>query len=559
MTAQTDTVHEAAPAEFAPAPDAAAATPEGMPADASHDAAPDAVPTASRPRRRYGLGALIATAVLSATATATAVLVVAPWHAAGGGEPREVAAATLYQCPMHPSIVQDHPGECPICGMKLVAAPRGAARPAGEPARKIAFYRSPMDPRQTSPTPRQDEMGMDYVAVYEDEVAGAPAVAGLATVDIEPARQQLIGLKTSEVVWGDVGGAWRTVGRVAIDETRVRHVNLKVAGFVERIYVDFIGKKVRRGDPLFSIYSPELLATQEEFLLALKTREALGRAPGALAAAPGDDGEALVGAVRRKLALWDVPAEEVERLARTGEPSKTLTLYSPVAGVVTRKDVVEGMKLDAGAMPYEIVDLSSLWVLADVYESELRLVREGMPATLKLNAFPNREFTGKVVFIDPLLNPQTRTVKVRLTFANPAGELRPEMFGEVVLRGAPHQGLRVPPDAIIDSGIDKVVFVAVGEGKFAPRKVRLGETDATAVEVITGLQQGERVVTRANFLIDSESRLRASLAELAGAAAAEPQRARVLPGATQPGEPAAPPAAPPAVPPPAHAGHEHAP
>jgi membrane fusion protein, copper/silver efflux system len=505
MSAQTDTVHPAAPADATPAP--------------------------AHRRRRFGLGALIATAVLSAAAAATAVLVVAPWHAATGGEPHEAAAPALYQCPMHPSIVQDHPGECPICGMKLVAAPHGAARPAGEPARKIAFYRSPMDPRQTSPTPRQDEMGMDYVPVYEDEVAGAPAVAGLATVEIDPARQQLIGLKTSEVVWGDVGGAWRTVGRVAVDETRVRHVNLKVAGFVERIDVDFVGKKVRRGDPLFSIYSPELLAAQEEYLLALRTRTALARGAGGASGAPvgapaADDGEALVAAARRKLALWDVPAEQIERIARTGEPSKTLTLYSPVAGVVTRKDVVEGMKLDAGAMPYEIVDLSSLWVLADVYESELRFVREGMPATLKLNAFPNREFAGKVVFIDPLLNPQTRTVKLRLTFANPDGELRPEMFGEVVLRGAPHQGLRIPPDAIIDSGIDKVVFVAVGEGKFAPRKVRLGEADATHVEVITGLQQGERVVSRANFLIDSESRLRASLAELPGAA---PERARVLP------------------------------
>jgi Cu(I)/Ag(I) efflux system membrane fusion protein len=532
MTAQIDTVSGPAPVATGPAPARS---------------------------RRYGVGALIATAALSAAAAAAAVLVVAPWQVAGGGEPREAAAASLYQCPMHPSIVQDHPGECPICGMKLVAAPHGAARPAGEPARKIAFYRSPMDPRQTSPAPRKDEMGMDYVPVYEDEVAGAPPVAGLATVEIDPARQQLIGLKTSEVVWGDVGGAWRTVGRVAIDETRVRHINLKVAGFVERIYVDFIGKKVRRGDPLFSIYSPELLAAQEEYLLALRTRGALARGPGAAAGGVAgiavDDGEALVSAARRKLALWDVPAEEIDRIARSGEPEKTLTLYSPVAGVVTRKDVVEGMKLDAGAMPYEIVDLSSVWVLADVYESELRFVREGMPATLKLNAFPNREFAGKVMFIDPLLNPQTRTVKLRLTFANPDGELRPEMFGEVVLRGTPHQGLRIPPDAIIDSGIDKVVFAAVGEGKFAPRKVRLGEADATYVEVITGLRQGERVVSRANFLIDSESRLRASLAELG--AAPEPERARVLPGSTEPGEPVPPPA--PAAPPPPPGHREHAP
>lgn len=525
----------------------------------------------ARVRRRFGLGALVATGALSAAAAAAAVLVVAPWSASGG-DSHEVAVPALYQCPMHPSIVQDHPGECPICGMQLVPTAHPAPGPAKEPARKVVFYRSPMDPKQTSPTPRKDEMGMDYVPVYDDEVGGAPPVPGLATVEIDPARQQLIGLKTTEVAWGDIGGAWRTVGRVAIDETRVRHINLKVSGFVERIYVDFIGKKVRRGDPLFSIYSPELLAAQEEYLLALRTRGALARGPAAAIGATGatgapaqaaavvDDGEALVTAARRKLALWDVPPEEIERIARTGEPSKALTLYSPVSGVVTRKDVVEGMKLDAGAMPYEIVDLSTLWVLADVYESELRFVREGMPATLKLNAFPNREFTGKVVFIDPLLNPQTRTVKLRLTFANPSGELRPEMFGEVVLHGAPHQGLRIPADAVIDSGIDKVVFVAVGEGKFAPRKVRLGEADGTSVEVITGLSHGDRVVSRANFLIDSESRLRASLAELSGSGATEPERARVLPGTADPGEPAAPPEPPPPPPPAAHAeSHEHAP
>jgi len=189
--------------------------------------------------------------------------------------------------------------------------------------------------------------------------------------------------------------------------------------------------------------------------------------------------------------------------------------------VVTRKDVVEGMKLDAGAMPYEIVDLSQVWVLADVYESELRFVTENMPATLRLNAFPNREFKGKVVFVDPLLDPQTRTVKVRLTFPNPAGELRPEMFGEVVLFGSPREGLSIPTDAVLDSGTEKLVFVAVGEGKFQPRAVELGSSDGLRVEVLSGLSHGERVVVRANFLVDSESRLRASLAAIANAPQAD--------------------------------------
>jgi len=493
----------------------------------------EATTSTTRSQGRFGLVALVVVGLLGAgAATAVALLIWHPWKATHDADAKGAEAAALYQCPMHPSIVQDHPGDCPICGMKLVKVEHAktATTNAGAAAgRRVLFFRSPMDPKQTSPVPRKDEMGMDYLPVYEGEIA-ASSVSGLATVEIDPARQQLIGLKTVAVTQGPVGGAWRTVGRVAVDETRVRHVNVKVTGFVERIFVDFVGKKVRKGDPLFSVYSPDLHSAQEEYLLALRTKGALAKAGGAVAG----DGDTLVAAARRKLALWDVPASEIDRIARTGEPTKTLTFYSPVTGVVTRKDVVEGMKLDAGAMPYEIVDLSSVWVLADVYESELRFVKEGMGATLNLNAFPNREFKGRVVFIDPLLDPQTRTVKVRLTFPNPTGELRPEMFGDVVLLGDAHDGLRVPADAIIDSGTQKVVFVAIGEGKFEPRTVKLGEGDGTHVEVLSGLVQGERVVTRANFLIDSESRLRASLAEMtAGATAAEQgqESARVLPGA----------------------------
>ncbi|MBK6686099.1 MAG: efflux RND transporter periplasmic adaptor subunit [Deltaproteobacteria bacterium] len=457
--------------------------------------------------------------------------------------------SSRYQCPMHPSVVQDHPGDCPICGMRLVKAelPAATAPDAGE--RIVRFYRSPMNPRETSPTPRQDEMGMDYLPVYEDEVHAAAPVPGLAAVDIEPARQQLIGLTTAEVTEGPVGGAWRTVGRVTIDETRVRHINLKVSGFVERVNVDFVGKKVNRGDPLFSIYSPELFLAQEEYLLALRTKAALARA-GTTESGDGDD---LVRAARRKLALWDVPESELEAVERNGQPTKAITFYSPVTGVVTRKDVVEGMKLDAGAMPYEIVDLSTVWVLADVYESELRLVEVGMGGKLVLNAFPNRVFEGKVVFIDPVLDPQTRTVKVRLTFPNPTGELRPEMFGEVVLLGAPHQALRVTPDAVIDSGTKKIVFVAIGAGRFQPKEVVLGASDGTFIEVVSGLAAGERVVARANFLVDSESRLKASLSEVAGTPT-EPKSARALP-VENPGRSPSPTEPTPSAPNPEHSGH----
>lgn len=480
---------------------------------------------------------MILIALISAAVATTGALTLSHWaRSSDDAASHDHGAETLYQCPMHPSIVQDHPGNCPICGMKLVKIDPSKAEAAPKDAGKgpVLFYRSPMDPKQTSPTPRKDEMGMDYLPVYKDEASGVATVPGFATVEIDANRQQLIGMKTTKVTKGSVGGAWRTVGRIAIDETRVRHINLKISGFVEHVYVDFVGKHVKRGDPLFSIYSPDLLSAQEEYLLALKTKEALSKSGG-----PGNnDGDDLVAAARRKLALWDVPAPEIDRIARTGKPTKTLTFYSPVAGVVTKKDIVDGMKLDAGAMPYEIVDLSEVWVLADVYESELRFVKKGMTGSLKLNAFPNRDFKGAVVFIDPLLDPKTRTVKVRLTFPNPTGELRPEMFGEVVLFGAPHDGLRIPPDAVIDSGTEKIVFVAVGDGKFQPRKVTVGDSDDKHVEVLTGLTEGEPVVVRANFLIDSESRLRASLAAMTAGATTQktPESARVLPdaGSAQP-------------------------
>lgn len=417
--------------------------------------------------------------------------------------------AAQYHCPMHPSVVSDHPGECPICGMKLVKIEDSAATPV---ERKVRFYRSPMDPRQTSPVPAKDSMGMDYLPVYEDEAGSTGAVEGMASVEIDPTRQQLIGLRTAAVDRGPVGGSFRTVGRLSVDETRVRRINVKVPGYVERIFVDFVGKSVRKGQSLFALYSPEVLAAEGEYLTALRAQSA-----------------SLIAAARRKLELWDVSETEINRLEKEGTPSRAVTFVSPVNGVVTRKDVVEGARLEAGAMPYEIVDLSTLWVLADVYETELRFISPGISARLKLNALPGREFTGKVLFVDPLLDAKTRTARVRLAFPNQDGELRPEMLGEVVIERPEREVLRVPSDALVRSGVEDVVFVAREEGRFEPRRVTLGETSAEFTEVVDGLAAGELVVTRANFLVDSESRLRASLSRLssasdASAPAAEPRR-----------------------------------
>jgi Cu(I)/Ag(I) efflux system membrane fusion protein len=473
-----------------------------------------------RPSRRFGAAALVATLLVGAGAGAAGMRLLGGRgeHAHGDGAPAAAAAKPeakkqQFICPMHPTIVMDHQGDCPLCGMKLVPMEEagGGAKPAGE--RKIAFYRSPHDPNETSHEPRKDAMGMDFVPVYEDEVAGGGAkVQGLAQVAIDPQRQQLIGLRTAAAARGPVGATWRTVGRVAVDETRVHHVSVKVAGFAEHVFIDFAGKQVRRGEPLFTIYSPDLLSAQQEYLLALRMRDELSGAGGS-AGGPGDD---LVRAARERLRLWDIPASEIRRLEESRKPSRTLTIHSPMSGVVTKKDIVMGHRLNEGDMPYEITDLSTVWVLADVYESELSKVKVGTPAELTLQSLPGRAFKGKVVFVDPLLAKETRTAKVRLEFPNPRGELKPEMFGEVVLKSGQRQGLRIPADAVVRTGTKDVVFVAQGEGKFQPREIQLGASDGDAVEVVRGLEEGEKVVTRANFLVDSESRLRASLAAMRG-------------------------------------------
>ncbi len=433
-------------------------------------------------RRRFGAGGLLAATLVGAALGAGGLWLAQPRHehaaAAAAGEKPETPKP-LWQCPMHPSIVQDHPGECPICGMKLVAMAQGES--------------------------------LDSHAAHQ-AAATASKTEGVATITIDPARQQLIGLRTAPVDLGTVGATWRTVGRVAVDETRVRHINVKISGFVERVFVDFVGKAVQKGQPLFTIYSPDLVAAQEEYLLAMKTRGTLG---GSFAGSSDD----LVAAARRKLQLWDIPGADIAELEKTGEVLKSLTLRSPISGVVVKKDVVDGMQLQAGAMPYEIVDLSTVWVLADVYESDLRKVKVGMPATLTLKAYPLSPFEGRVAFIDPMLDPQTRTVKVRLEFPNKSGDLRPEMFGEVVLKGQAHEGRRIPADAVINSGTRAIVFVALGDGKFQPRELKLGDSDGQFVEVVDGLEAGDQVVTRANFLVDSESRLRASLASMSSAPA----------------------------------------
>jgi Cu(I)/Ag(I) efflux system membrane fusion protein len=370
----------------------------------------------------------------------------------------------MYQCPMHPQIIQDHAGTCPICGMDLV----------------------PMDGQGTSQADVEDH----------------------ATVKIDHERQQLIGLRTEKVVEGTVSGELRALGRVAIEETRVRKVNVKVEGFVERLFVDYVGKPVAKGQPLFSLYAPEFVSAQREYLLALKTQKALSS--GSLQQSGGE----LLEAAKRRLLLWDVPPEAIDRLEKTGEVQRALTLRSPISGIVTAKTVVEGARLTPADIPFEITDLSRVWVQVDVYEAELSRVKVGLPAELTVQAAPGRTFKGRIAFVDPVMDPKTRTARARLEFPNPGGLLKPEMFGDVVLHGPGRKGLLVPLDAVLDAGTTKVAFVSLGDGKFEPREVATGATVGEQVEIRSGLSAGDEVVVRANFLVDSESRLKAALAHM---------------------------------------------
>jgi Cu(I)/Ag(I) efflux system membrane fusion protein len=389
-------------------------------------------------------------------------------HPAAAGHP---APGQRYQCPMHPQVILDHPGDCPICGMKLVAmAPEPSA---GGGASGIGT-----------------------------------ALPGLAAVRIDAQRQQLIGLTTQPVKEAQVGGEIRTTARVAPDETRIRHIHVKVEGYVDKLFVDFVGMAVHKGQPLFTFFSPEFVSAQQEYLLALKTRKALD---GGTLQGSGRD---LLEAARTRMALWDVPASELEALERTGEVKKSLVLRSPIAGVVTAKTAVEGNRLTPADTPFEITDLGRLWAIADIYEPELPRLKVGVPAELTLGAFPGKTFTGRVAFIDPQVDPRTRTTKARVELANPGGVLKPEMYGEMVIRSQARKGLVVPVDAVLDSGTRKILFVALGDGRFEPREVQTGASLGENVEILAGVRAGESVVTRANFLVDSESRLKAALAQM---------------------------------------------
>jgi Cu(I)/Ag(I) efflux system membrane fusion protein len=387
-----------------------------------------------------------------------------------------------------------------------------AGNASAQKPRKLLYYRNPMGLADTSPTPKKDSMGMDYIAVYEGEDEGAAA----GELKISTEKVQKLGVKTEPAALRELARKVTAAGRVEIDERRLHNVAPKFEGWVELLHVNATGQPVGRGQPLFDVYSPELVSAQREYVVAAKGVAALKDAGAELQ----NGMRQLADASLVRLRNWDISEEQIKALAAGGEAKRTLTFRSPVGGVVLEKKAVAGMRFMPGEMLYQIADLSSVWVLADVFERDIAQVKAGQKVRLSINAYPDKSFTGTVAYIYPTLKVETRTIPVRIELANPGGLLKPAMYASVELAaGVADRVLTVPVTAVIDSGTRQVVLVGKGAGRFEPREVKLGARSDDYVEVRDGIRDGEPVVVAANFLIDAESNLKAALGGLTAAAA----------------------------------------
>lgn len=328
------------------------------------------------------------------------------------------------------------------------------------------------------------------------------------TIEIPPERQQMIGVKTALVTRRVLERTIRTVGRVEVDEQRQVAVTTKFEGWVEKLHADATGKFVRKGEPLAEIYSPELFATQQEFLNLLRWKKDPGGAASSWDPMLGRDRDAILEAARERLRLWDITDAQVRAIETSGKPIRTLTLFSPISGYVIQKMVVQGMRIMPGERLFDLADLSTVWVIADVYEYELPLIRPGLAARMRLSYFPDKEFSSKVDYVYPTLSGESRTARVRLVMPNPGGLLKPQMFSNIELTIRLGERLTVPDQAVIDTGTRKIAYVDRGEGLFEPREVATGLATERYVEILRGVKEGERVASSANFLIDSEAQLR---------------------------------------------------
>ena len=408
-----------------------------------------------------------------------------------------------WQGPMDPSYISDKPGKSPM-GMDLVPvyedeAPQPAsANASGQSGeRKVKYWKTPMVPSYISDKPGKSPMGMDLVPVYEDEVAQGSS--GL--VEIDPTVVQNMGVRMARAVRQDLVRHIRTIGEVEVGEDELSVVNLRFSGWVEKLYADKTGDPVTRGDVLFDIYSPELVASEEEFLLALR--------------AQGADGE-LTRSARRKLALWDLSDRDIDAIAKRRRARRTMPIRAPRSGFILMKNVLEGARVKAGEDVYHIGDLSRIWVIAEVYEYDAPWVEVGQSAQMELTYERGRVIEGSVAYVYPTLEGMSRTLRVRLEFDNPGYKLKPGMFATVYIGSQTKQNvLAIPTEAIIHSGKREIVFVSRGDGRFESRDVTTGLVgDGRLTEVLSGIAEGEHVVVSGQFLIDSESQLQAAIQKM---------------------------------------------
>lgn len=418
-----------------------------------------------------------------------------------------------YHCPMHPSYHSDKPGDCPICGMKLVPD-EDSAHPVSSAAQqgvgKVLFYRDPKAPNFKSDKPGiNPETGSELEPVYENDPAAMP----MGTIRISPDKQQVIGVKFGEVTAGAGIHSFRSVGKVAMDETRLAKVQTKIEGWIDRVYVDFTGKLVEKGQPLLTLYSPEMLASQQEYLLAIRSRELMRSSP---LAGTQQQSETLLEAARKRMELWDLSDAQIEEIARTGKPIKNITLYSPIGGYVMMRNAFPKQRITPDTELYTVADLSRVWIMADVFENEASMIQVGMQARMSLSYGSGRKIDGVVSYIQPQIDPTSRTLKVRIEADNPDMTLKPDMFVNVEFSVSMPARMTVLADAVLNTGLKKTVFVDRGNGYLEPRLVETGERIGDRIEITKGLTAGERIVISSHFLIDSESQLKSSASGMAG-------------------------------------------
>jgi Cu(I)/Ag(I) efflux system membrane fusion protein len=421
----------------------------------------------------------------------------------------------FYRNPMNPAITSPVAAQDEM-GMDYIPVYAEEEQEKKEP--KVLFYRNPMNPAITSPVAAQDEMGMDYIPVYAEEESNSKDPAG--TVRIDPVTEQNIGVRTALVEKQTLSHTIRTVGRVDYDEERMSRLHPKTEGWIEELFIDKTGEQVKKDTILLNIYSPQLVTSQQEYLLALKSLQVLKDSPyedirrGA---------EEMVQTSRERLELLDVPEHQIRELEKSRKIKKNLHIHSPFRGVVLKIGAREGQYVTPMTELYMLADLSKVWVFADIYEDELPWVQVGDEVTMQLTGIPGRTFTGgRLTYIYPYAESKTRTIKVRLEFKNPDLLLKPDMYANVTIHAKSQQdAVVIPSEAVVRSGMREQIFVVRSPGKFEPREVKLGVSSGGLVQVLDGVAPGEKVVTSSQFLIDSESKLREATAKMLESAAVE--------------------------------------